>query len=327
MRIVNLPEKNYREFANNNHTNFGQSTEYSRIITNRNKRKLFLGLLNDNDELVAATLILIHNKTSLIKVGVAPNGFIIDYNNFDLVKTFTNLLKERLLKESVTYLITNPMFKYKVLSKYAIPIQNNENIYNNLLNIGYQSIGYFSDFENYDVIVEANNKSIEEIYNNFSRNTKRNINSSLNLGITIHKGNINNIEEFYNIIKKKNPDKDFSFYESIMTTYNNKDNLVELYFAKINPYDYLIKVKAIYEDLKIKNERINRKFIRHTGKINNKLLNKKMNSDKTLDKYKNILDKAIELNSKYDKDIIVATSMIIRNNHEIYFLIDGYNEE
>ena len=35
----------------------------------------------------------------------------------------------------------------------------------------------------------------------------------------------------------------------------------------------------------------------------------------------------INLIEKYKEDIIVGTSIVIRNNHEIYFLIDGYKEE
>lgn len=325
MRIVNLTERSYREYVHkNNLSNFGQATEYSRIITNRNKRKLFLGLLDDSDNIIAATQILITNKTNLIKEAVAPNGYIIDYNDYELVKIFTNLLKERLLKEGVTYLITNPMFKYKEYNKYNIPILNNEDSYNNLISLGYISLGYYSEFENYDIIIE-NNNSLIDIYNNFNRNTKRCINDALKLGITIHKGSINDIDKFYELVKKKNNHK-LAFYESIMKTYHNEDNLAEIFFTKINPNDYLIRVKAIYEKIKIDNERINRKF-RLAYKVTNRLLNRKMNSDRTLDKYKNILNKAIELNTLYDKDIIIGTSMIIRNNHEIYFLVDGYNEE
>ena len=58
-----------------------------------------------------------------------------------------------------------------------------------------------------------------------------------------------------------------------------------------------------------------------------KLLNKKIESDRTLEKYANELNKAIIFNQKHREDVIIGTCLIIRNNQEIYFLIDGYLEE
>ena len=43
--------------------------------------------------------------------------------------------------EKVTYLITNPMFKNKVINKQNIVIDDNSEILNNLYNVGYESLG------------------------------------------------------------------------------------------------------------------------------------------------------------------------------------------
>ena len=57
------------------------------------------------------------------------------------------------------------------------------------------------------------------------------------------------------------------------------------------------------------------------------MLNRKSNSDKTVQKLHQELNYAISLSQKYSDDIIIGASIIIKNNHEIYFLIDGYKEE
>ena len=57
-----------------------------------------------------------------------------------------------------------------------------------------------------------------------------------------------------------------------------------------------------------------------------KILNKKINSDSLLEKYRELLNKAILFSNKYKESINIGTSAIIRNNKEIYFLIDGYKE-
>ena len=326
MKIINLSENEYREYANKNtYSNFGQSLEYSEIQNNVRKNKLFLALIDSSDKIQAAALILIRNVSSIAKEAIAPNGFIIDYSNFELVSKFTTLLKERLAKEHVNYLITNPMFKYKVYNKDNIIIENNENILMNLYNLNYKSIGYFSPFEKYDVIIE-NNISSNDIYRNFNRNTKRNIKEALNLGITLHKGTIDNLEEAYQIFRKKTKRK-LSYYSDLMNIYNNKDNKMEIFFARLNPHRYLVNAQKLYELEQEKNDKIHENFNYNIGKVTEKQLNKKINSDSTLEKAKQELNKAIKLNQEHTEDIIVGTSIVIRNNHEIYFLIDGYKEE
>ena len=326
MKIINLTSNEYRNFANShNYRNFGQSIEYSLLNYNKNKRKLFLGLVDNNENVYAAALLLIHSVTPMVTEAVAPNGFLIDYADFKLVKIFVEELKKYLAKERVTYLVTNPMFKYKVYNKNNTIIENNENVLNNLYNLGYKSIGYFSEFEKYDVILE-NNNSTDDIYRNFNRNTKRNINEGLKYGITLRKGNVNDLEEAYNIFKKKTKRK-LSYYENLMHIYNSNDNKMEIFLTKLNPHKYLVNVQKMYENEVNKNEKIHQKFNNSIGNISEKLLNKKINSDSTVEKLKQELNRAISLNQKYDTDITIGTSIVIRNNHEIYFLIDGYKEE
>ena len=129
---------------------------------NSNDKKLFLGLIDNSNNLYAATLILIKNISPNVKEAYAPNGFLIDYANFSLVETFTRELTKYLQQEKVTYLITNPMFKYKVYNKKNTLIENNTNILDNLIRLDYKDIGYDSDFGRFDIIIE-NYDNIDDI--------------------------------------------------------------------------------------------------------------------------------------------------------------------
>lgn len=327
MRITNLSITQYRNYANiHSKRNFGQTIEYSMLSFNTNKKKLFLGLIDDNNNIHAAVLILVRSISTTVKEAIAPNGFLIDYANFELVRTFTEELKKYLNKEHITYLITNPMFKYKVYNKKNILIENNENILYNLYNLDYKSIGYFSDFERYDIIIE-NNNSINSLYNNFNRNTKRNINEELKMGITLHKANNqSDLEKAYKIFKKKT-NKNLTYYQNLLNIYNSKDNKMEIFFAKLDPHKYLVKAQRQYELECARNEIISNKFNNKYGTIKEKLLNKKIDSDNKIEKLKQELNKALELNKEYTEPIIIGTCIVIKNNHEIYFLIDGYNDK
>ena len=152
MKIINLTLTQYKNYSNiHSKRNFGQTIEYSMLNFNTTKKKLFLGLIDSDNNIHAAALILIRNISSTVKEAIAPNGFLIDYADFKLVRTFTEELKKYLSMEKVTYLITNPMFKNKVINKDDVVIQDNSEILNNLYKTGYESMGYFSDFERYDL--------------------------------------------------------------------------------------------------------------------------------------------------------------------------------
>ena len=328
MQIVTLNQSEYREYANiHSKRNFGQTIEYSMLNFNTRKKRMFLGLVDSSNNIHAAALILIKSISPSYYEAFAPNGFLIDYSDFELVKTFTILLKKYLKSKRIVCLSTNPMFKNNVYNKSDAIIENNVSILSNMYEIDYQSLGYKSDFERYDVIIE-NNNSESDIYKNFNRNTKRNIKEGLNLGLTLHRGTIEELKDSYEIFKKKTK-KPLSYYENLMNIYNNEDNKMEIFFAKLDPKRYLINTKRLYEEERIKNEKLHRKFEKtvNTGHGTEKTLNKKINSDSTLEKYSQELNKAINLNQKTTESIIIGTCIIIRNNHEIYFLIDGYKEK
>lgn len=325
MKITVLTQTQYKNYSNiHSARNFGQTIEYSLLEENNSSNRLFLGLVDESNNLLAATLIIIKNISPSIKEAYAPNGFLIDYANFELVKTFTIELSKYLKTLKVTYLITNPMFKLRIYNKNNNLIENNINILDNLIKLDYKPVGYSSEFSKYDIIIE-NYENIDNIYRKFNRNTKRNIKDSLNMGITLHKSSIKDINAFYEIIKKKTK-YPLTYYYNLMNIYNTKDNKMEIFFTKLDPQKFLLNAKKLYEKESKRNEAIHKTIQRNNGRMTEKILNKKINSDSLLEKYRELLNKAILFSNKYKESINIGTSAIIKNNKEIYFLIDGYKE-
>ena len=325
MKITVLTQTQYKNYSNiHSARNFGQTIEYSLLEENNGSNRLFLGLVDESNNLLAATLIIIKNISPSIKEAYAPNGFLIDYANFGLVKIFTEELSKYLKTLKITYLITNPMFKLRIYNKNNNLIENNINIFDNLVKLDYKPVGYSSEFSKYDIIIE-NYENIDNIYRKFNRNTKRNIKDSLNMGITLHKSSIKDIDAFYEIIKKKTK-YPLTYYYNLMNIYNTKDNKMEIFFTKLDPQKFLLNAKKLYEKEAKRNEAIHKTIQKNNGRMTEKILNKKINSDSLLEKYRELLNKAILFSNKYKESINIGTSAIIKNNKEIYFLIDGYKE-
>jgi len=326
MKIINLNQTQYKNYANiHTYKNFGQTVEYSHLHHIQSQNKLFLGLIDDDNIIHAAVCITINNISSFVKEAIAKDGFLIDYTDSHLLETFIKLLTEYLKKYNITYLKTDPKFKYKVYNKKNILIENNENILNTFNQLNFQSIGYQNEFERYDIIIE-NYQSINDIYKNFNRNTKRNIKDSLNIGITLHKGTSRDINTFYEMIKKKKTNSLY-YYQDLLNNYNTKENKMDIFFTKINVGKFLINSKKLYDKEQERNEQIHKNINRYHGKISNKMYNKKINSDRLLNKYHNNLKLATELSLTGEKEITIGTTAVVRNNTEIYFLISGYAEE
>lgn len=324
MKMIELTQIQFKNYSRiHSQRNIGQTVEFS--LMNHFAKKLFLGLIDDNNNIHAASLILIKKIKNQGIEAIAPDGFLIDYSNFELVKTFTIELKKYLNKKKVTFLITDPMFKYKIYDNKYNLIKNNQDILNNFISLNYKDIGYQDDFEKYDIIIENYNSS-KDIYKHFNRNTQKHIKEGINYGITLRKGKKEDIKVAYDIFKKKTP-FNCSYYENILSVFNTNDNKFEIFLAELNPNKYLIKSKKLYEEELIRNDKIHEKCNQNIGKITEKLFNKKMDSDNRLQKLHENLKKAIDINSLYKENLVIGTSLIIKNNREIYFLIDGFKDK
>lgn len=326
MRIINLTVNQFRNYANlHSSRNIGQTYEYTRLKENQPKEKLFLGLIDNKEIIHAAVCIIINNISPIVKEGIAKDGFLIDYSNFSLVETFTKELTKYLKKAKITYLSVDPMFVKCIYDRKDRIIENNGNVLDNLIRLDYQNLGYTNEFEKYDVVIE-NYNSTSDIYKNFNRNTKRNIKESMEMGITLHKGSEKDLETFYEMVKKKK-NLNINYYRDLLETYNTKNNKMEIFFTKLNVNRFLINSKKLYDKAKEKNEKINKKLQNIKNNINDSLYNKKLESDKTVNKYHHYLEMANKIGINNEKEITIATTAIIRNNKEVYFLIDGYNDK
>lgn len=316
MQIIELNELQFKNYSNiHSKKNYMQSIEYANLQEKNGYNKLFLGLMDDNQNIVAATLLLEKKLTGKYKYGYCPNGFLIDFFNSSLVNIFTVEIKKYLKQYNFIYIRLNPMLDYQIFSSNFILLENNSKIVNDLKKLGYR---FINDTSKYHIILNSND--INKTYNNLKRSLKRNIRSSLEQGISIHRAVGNENEILFNFIENN------TYYIDMGDCFNSKYNLLEVYYAKINPevyinnYRYLLKLETERNDL------INHKLQSSKVKKTNKLLNRKMVSDKLIIKYNNEIIKATDIYSKYPKGIVISACAIINNTREISFVAEGYNK-
>lgn len=322
MKIKQLTNQEFKDFTNNfDNKSIYQTPEYGFVMNHENFDTVFLGLCDEN-KILAASLILIQNKDNF-KYAYAPKGFLIDYNNTELLKTFTLQIKKYLNKLGICAIKICPPITKSIYSNDKIIYQNEnyDNIFNSLKKLGYKHLGYNNYFESlkprYEAILDIN-KSYYTLFKNIKKNVRTKIRSAEKIGIRIYKGDINDLDYLYIHTKNKYP-RELEYFKNCYKYFSKEDN-IEFYFAKLDTVKFLKLCNKNFTNQEELCNKLNKEL-----ENNKTILKEKMENDILLDKYKSDLIYATRLLSKYPDGIVVSSALIVKNNKEINLLMDGYD--
>jgi len=307
-----------------------QTSEYGFIMNTQNYTSLFLGLIDNYERIVAASLILIE-KEGIFKYAYAPKGFLIDYSNKELVEQFTNLIKEYLGKKKIMAIKINPMiikssYDYNTDSTRINPEFQNQMDF--LKSLDYYHLGYNNLFEafkpRYDAIIDLN-KPITTLFGNMNKNFKNKIKSADRNGVRVVKGTSDQLDYLYEQVKNKYP-RDKKYFEDVLFFFK-KRNMIDYYYAKLDTNAYLINVQKKYQQQMDLCNKLNNKLFKNAGKNNNKLITNKIYEENKLNELKNELVFATKLLKESPNGILLATMLIAKYRDEVYIFMDGYNKD
>ena len=326
MILKEITCEEFNQFRNNfNIKSLYQSCEYSNVMRNQKYDSLFVGLF-DNENIVAATMILTE-RNNKIKYGYVPKGFLIDYNNINLLKTFTNELKRFLSKKNVIAIkVAPPIIKSTYDLKYNVTTYNNyyDNIFYNLTSLGYKHLGYNNFFEalkpRYEAIIDLSSPYYI-LFKNIKKNFRTKIRSAEKIGVKVYKGNLDDLKYLYLQTKNKYP-RDLEYFKNVYEEFQ-KSNKVEFFYSKLNTEKYLKYYQKKYLEQEENCSKINLKI----SNGNHELIDDKLKADKLFDYYRKKMVKATKLLSKYPDGIITSSILIINDNKEAYVLMDGYDNK
>ena len=293
MILKELTNDEFNAFTYNNYISVYQCSEYAKTMQTQGFDYKYYGIIDDN-KIYGVSLILI-KKEHGFKYAYAPRGFIIDYNNLDLVKSFTNLIKAELKKKGIVGMIINPpVIKSIYQNKELITNNNYNDIFNNLKDLKFNHLGYNNYFETlkprYEAIIPLN-KNIQKMFNKINKNFRTKIRSADANGIKIYKGDKSNLEYLFNQTKNKYP-RDLKYFESMYDCFNNK---IDIYFAKLDTNDYVRNVQYKYQLQTNKCNLANANVFKNVLKNNSKLIDKKLYEENKLNQIKEELVYATKL--------------------------------
>ena len=304
-----------------------QTPYYAFTMHEEGYSSMFVGLM-DGNVLKAASLILVY-KVNGFKYALAPRGFLIDYNDEELVTTFTKLIKKFLGKKDIVAVKVNPMIIRKVYNSAGHTVQNNELYdvtFERLKKLGYFHLGYNNYFEALKPRFEAYiNLDLDyiKLFANIDRSCRNKIRKAVRDGIKVYHGNEEDLKYLYEETKGTYP-RGLQYFKDLYKFFG-KDNLIDFYYSKLDTTDYLQYTQKQYNDYYKKSTELSHKLINQKGNAD-RIINEKLNIDKNVVKYRNQLAEATEYLRKYPDGIVTSSALIIRWQDAIYLAIDGYDK-
>ena len=330
MKIVTISPEQFDRYAKmHRYRNYYQTSIYGNTMRKFGFNVHFLGITDDSNKLIGASLIIYREVFMGHKIAYAPRGILFNYDNPNQLKELAEKLKKILGKQGFMLLKIDPYIP-STIRDHEGNIMNFNNQVNlimaNLEQAGFIHQGRTLFFEGEKPRWEALvllNKDIRSIFNSFDKRTRHKIRKAANSGIECYKDPSKNINVLYQFIKRKSP-KPIEFYRELISNYG--DN-AEVYYARLNTEVYVINSRRAYEREMEKNDQIAEKIqnIDITPQVKNALLNKKMESDKLLNTYKNNMVQATNLLKEYPKGIIVAGAITIKYDNSAFLYMDGFD--
>ena len=332
MLKLNLIEKEqYDSFVKNHNTksHFLQSLSWGEFAKiKKDLTPYYLGLVNEEGNIVAATLLLEKHLPMNLCYFYAPRGFVIDYKKKELVRTMTEKVVNFAKGKKAIFVKIDPD-----IIKTSINYQNEEiknpdyeEIFESLKSCGFKHQGFTKNFETmqprYTFRIDLT-QPLEEIENHFSKTTKQRIAKSIKLDTEVVIGTKNDLKEFYHLMTLTENRKDFisyneDYYETLYEIFNgNENSKATLFLGKIHINKTL---KALEKTLKDINNQISILPIDNLSKSSKAKL---MELTKQKENTQNEIEKFTEYKKEYGNDITLSAHMIIEYGDKAWVLYAG----
>ena len=339
MKLVNLTTKEFKEFSDKHpQITFHQTEEWANLKKVNGWNSHFIGL-KDNNKIKGAALLL-SKKIPIIKkyMFYSPRGFLIDYNNKDLLKEFTKLLKEYIKKEKGIFVKIDPYVEYQERDNDGNIKEdgyNNKVAVENLKECGYKFFGFNLMQDTLQPrwmhVIEINGKSEEEVQKEMESKTRQILRKNEKSCISTREITKEELPIFKTIMEHTGERRDFidrplSYYEAMW------DNLYPTGILKILKAE--IDFKKYEENTKKELEEVEISLKDRIYKHDNNLL--KMNEKKytssnkqdedSIERLKNQIKKIKKYQEQYGNKKDLGTILFLIYGNEVLSLFGGTDD-
>ncbi|MEB7724236.1 aminoacyltransferase [Mammaliicoccus fleurettii] len=333
MKFVNLEMKEYDLFVQMNFSHFTQSIEHFSYRDKTQKDCHIVGVKDDFNNVIAACLLTEAQSLKVFKYYYSHRGPVMDFTDIKLVSFFFENLTQYLKKRKCLFVLVDPYVIENIRNHSGEILKSNDNssLFHTLNELGYKHDGYSVGYSDKSQIrwisvLDLKDKTLDEILNNMEYKTRRNIKKTEEMGVQIRDLDISETGLFYSLFKMAEEKHGFSFrgqdyFERLQKTYKNHSSIK---LAYIDLEEYIEKLYAEQEKLCIEMKDIEQTLALNANSKKNKI--RKQENDKKISSLKGRIEEAKQLKERNGKVLNLTAALYIYNNHEVYYLSSGSNQ-
>jgi lipid II:glycine glycyltransferase (peptidoglycan interpeptide bridge formation enzyme) len=331
MEIKKINEKEYEKYIKGvKNSNFFQSIEWAKFKSLSEWNMDLIGFY-DGKKLVGVASLLSRNLPFVKKkMYYCPRGYVTDYSNFELIKEITVELKKYLKENNGLFIKINPYIEYQKRDKDGNPVgEPNDKLIELLKNNGYHHYGFYKRVDEKKDLeprwlssLDLENKSVEELLNNFRKTTRWRLNKSEKNCISLKEATKDDLKDFKKIMvhtseRREFEDRPLSYYESMYDELR-KSNMIRVLIAEIDFLKLFDQTDEEINRLKIRIDEI-KDNPKKQGQVNE--FNKQIEAAKKKEKELN------EFIEKYGNTAIISAGLYISYGDQIIYLFGGSYKE
>lgn len=308
MELREISTEEFKNFSLSHPLNsFYQSLNYAIVMAEEGYEYEFVGYFDENDKLIAASLIL-YKQLNGIYFGYAPRGFLIDYFDTYTLKKFTDDLINFYYEKQFAFIKINPNIQMT---------EENLHLKEKLKSFGYLKLKDNMYFESllprYNAVIDLKNYKTSDL----KKYTRNKIRKGIRKGLTFTEVSIDKMNILDTLAESKN------FYYNDFYNVFSKTNEANLFVVSIDKLKFLENSQNAYINESDINQHLNDKMVKRSHSNN---INKKMNSDMALLAYKKDIMDASKLAENLD-ELIIAAALVVNSNGKSEIIASGYDKK
>lgn len=325
--IENIEKERYEEFVKNHpKAHFLQSYAWGEFAKKeKNLTPHYVGLENNKHKLVATALLLEKHLPLGYSYLYAPRGYVIDFKDYELLKTFTEEIKKYAKKKKAIFVKIDPDIIYHEEDcNQEVIIDKDDQAYQSLKKLGYRHLGFTKNFETmqprYTFRIDFT-KPWEEVEKNFSKTTKQRIKKAEDLLVDVKIGNEKDIDAFYQLMILTETRKDFvthneKYYQSLYEIWN-QDNECNLFLGSVDLEKIIKKQTEVKQEITEELTKFDHENLSKSEKT------KKNELEKRKDKLETDIQKYQQAQKEYGIKITLSAHFIIEYGDKAWVLYAG----
>ena len=327
MQFLEITEKEYRKFWENHPLKtFLSAPEIGELRKSNGWDVYFVGVKDDND-LVAAAMIVSHKRHFGKYEFYSPRGVLVDYENKELLDCFLKEIKNFVRKHHGYIFRMDPYVIYKERDIDGNIVEDgvdHSTVVSHLESLGFKKVS-IPDMEQVGWMfsLPLEGKSCEQILKEMKPNTRNTIRKTEKIGITVKELGYDELDRFQNIMVETGERKNFSirsvdYYQKMYELFHDKGE-VKYYVTELDLVKYQ---KKLEEDKKSAEDKL--------SKLSNAKYNEgqKKNLENEIASYEKRIKEAEDIRAEKNTNVITLSgSMFMIIQPEIIYLSSGNYEE